>query len=324
MRAASDACLGLILLIAGAVAIQAAASLGFGSAGHLGAGSYPLVIGWVLVAVGVAALLRAVVLRKVERRRWSLTSIAVIAAVILAVQTAVRLGGINSVALLFGPAEYVALIVLLLAVAVALVRASRIRAIGMVLLGLLIAIIGLDLETGVERFTMGVESLSDGVAGATVLLGFATADGVLAIISPSLLLACYARKVGRRLTGGLRLPVDLILCVAGALLVAAALYAAYVLEGSEWPVEQIAVFAVLGLACQMFDWNRYVLLMALGLGPMLEENIRRAFLISRGDLTSYLTRPISATILALAVAIVMGAIMLSARSTLGARRLASG
>src|SRR5262245_62632758 len=66
MRAASDACLGLILLIAGAVAIQAASSLGFGSAGHLGAGDYPLVIGWLLVAVGIATLLRAVVLRSEE------------------------------------------------------------------------------------------------------------------------------------------------------------------------------------------------------------------------------------------------------------------
>jgi TctA family transporter len=39
------------------------------------------------------------------------------------------------VALLFGRAEFVALIVFQLALAIALVRASQIRAIGMVLLG---------------------------------------------------------------------------------------------------------------------------------------------------------------------------------------------
>src|SRR5262245_2706599 len=323
MHGASDTCLALILLTTGTVAIRAAASFGLGSGDRLEAGSYPLVIGWLLVAVGIAALLRAVVLPKVEHERWSLTSIAVIAADILAAQFAIRQWGMN-VALLFGPAEFGALIALQLALAVALVRSSRIRAIGMVLLGLLIATIGPDVETGVERFTMGLESLIDGVMPITVVLGFAVADGVLAVISPSLLLACYARKVGRRLTTSLRLPIDLLLRTAGALLVAAALYAAYVLEGDGWPVEQIAVFAVLGLACQMFDWNRLVLLIALNVGVLLEEKIRQAFLIARGDATMYLTRPIIATVLALAVAIVIVAIMLSAWSTLARRRPVSG
>ena len=323
MHAASDACLGLILLITGTVAIRAAASFGLGSGDRLEAGSYPLVIGWLLVAVGIAALLRAVVLRKVEHERWSLTSTAVIAAVILAVPLAARLWGMN-IALLFGPAEFGALIVLQLALLVALVRSSRIRAIGMVLLGLLIATIGPDVETGVERFTMDLDSLVDGVMPMMVVLGFAAADGVLAAISPSLLLACYVRKVGRRLTAGLRLPVDLILRAAGALLVAAAFYAGYLLEGDGWPVEQIAAFAALGLACQMFDWNRLVLLIALNVGALLETNIRQALLIARGDLGVYWARPISATVLAVAVAIVMVAIMLSAWSTLARRRPVSG
>jgi TctA family transporter len=323
MHAGSDACLGLILLITGTVAIQAAASLGVGGTARFEAGSYPFVIGWLLVAVGIAELLRAVVLRKVEHARWGLISIAVIAAVIVAVRLAVWQWG-SDFALLFGPAEFAAIIVLELALAIALARASRIRAIGMVLLGLLIAIIGADDETGVERFTMGIDSLGDGVSLATVVLGFAVADGVLGVVSPSLLLASYARKVGHRLATSLPLPFDLILRVAVALLVVAAVYAAYALEGSEWPVEQIAAFAVLGMACQIFDWNRLVLLIALSLGPLLEVSIRRAFLIARGDLTIYLTRPISATVLALAIAIVLIALMLSARLTLSRRQAVSG
>jgi Tripartite tricarboxylate transporter TctA family len=323
MHAASDACLGLILLTAGAVAIPAATNLGVGSGGQLEAGNYPLIIGWLLVAVGIVALLRAVALCKVEHERWSPTSIAVIAAVILAVQLAVRLWGMN-VALLFGPAEFGALIALQLALAVALVRSSRIRAIGMVLLGLLIATIGPDVESGAERFTMDLDALADGVMPIMVVLGFVAADGVLAVISPSLLLACYARKVGRRLTAGLRLPVDLILRAASALLVAAAFYAGYWLEGDGWPVEQIAVFAALGLACQIFDWNRLVLLIALNVGALLEEKIRQALVISRGDFGVYWTSPISTTMLALAVAIVMIAIMRSAWVALARRRPASG
>jgi hypothetical protein len=217
MRAASDVCLGAILLTAGTVAIQAATDLGLGSAGRLGAGSYPLVIGWLLVAVGIAELLRAVVLRKVEHGRWGLISIAVIAVLILAVWLAARQWGIDFAQRLFtqfGPGEGVAVILLEFALAIALVRASRIRAIGMVLLGLLIATIGVDVSTGVERFTMGLSSLADGVMLVTVVLGFVVADGALAVISPSLLLASYARKVGHRLAGGLRLPFDLVLRVA--------------------------------------------------------------------------------------------------------------
>jgi TctA family transporter len=323
MRAASDVCLGVIALIAGAFAIQAANRLGLGSAAQLEAGSYPFVIGCLLVAVGIAELLRAVVLRNVEHGRWSLISVVLIAALILAVELGVRLWGSN-VALLVGPAEFAAIIVLEIALAVALVRSSRIRAIGMVLLGLLIAIIGLDMEIGIERLTMGFDSLSEGVSLATVVLSFAVADGMLGVASPSLLLAMYARKAGRRLTTSLRLPLDLLLRVAGALLIAAALYATYVLEDGGWPLEQIVAFTVLGLACQIFDWNRLVLLIALSLGPLLEENIRKAHLIARGDLTVYLTRPISATVLALAAAIVAVAIVLSAWSTLARRQPASG
>src|SRR5262245_10843701 len=321
MRAASDVCLAVILLIAGTVAIWAALSLGPGSTARLEAGSYPLVIGSLLLVIGIAALLRAVVLRKVENRRCSVISIAVMIAIILAIQFAVRQWGVNF-ALSFGPVEFVALIVFQLALAIALVRASRIRAIGMVLLGLLIATIGIDVETGAERFTMGLDSLADGVMLLTVVLGFAIADGVLAVVSPSLLLASYARKVGHRLAAGVSLPIDLILRVAGALLIAAALYLAYLVEGSGWPLEQVAVFAAFGVACQIFDWNRLVLLLALNVGPLLEENIRRTHLIARGDFMIYFSSPISAAVLALAVAIVLVALMLSAWSTL-ARRSAS-
>jgi len=323
IRTASDVCLAVILLIAGTVAIQAALRIGLGSAARLEAGSYPLVIGSLLLAIGIATLLRALVLRKVEHGRWSLISIAVIAAVILAVQLAIGQWGLN-VALLFGPAEFGALIVFQLALAIALVRSSRIRAIGMVLLGLLIATIGPDVETGVERFTMDLDSLADGVMVSTVVLGFVAADGLLGVVSPSLLLASYARKVGHRFATRVRLPIDLILRVACALLIAAALYAAYLLDGSEWPLEQIAVFAAFGVACQIFDWNRLVFLLALNVGPLLEENIRKALLIARGDLTVYFARPISATVLALAVAIVLLALMLSARSMLSRRQPASG
>jgi hypothetical protein len=328
LRAASDACLGAVLLIAGAVAIWNAASLGLGSASRLGSGDYPRVLGWLSLVIGIAALLRAAVLRNVDHARWSLTSVALITALVLAAQFApqqwlLRFGPPEWL-LQFGPAEFVTILLLTLAVAIALARASRIRAIGMALLGLMIAAIGIDVNTGIFRFTMGLDSLADGITISTVVLGFIVADGSLCVLSPSLLLASYARKVGHRLAVGPRLLVDLLLRVAGVLLVAAAFYAAYVLEGSGWPVGQIVAFAAFGIACQIFDWNRLVLLIALALGPLLEENIMRTLVIARGDLTIYFNRPIVGTVLLLGIVILLVAAVLSVWSMLAGRRPASG
>jgi putative tricarboxylic transport membrane protein len=63
-----------------------------------------------------------------------------------------------------------------------------------------------------------------------------------------------------------------------------------------------------------------VLLMAMVLGPLLELNIRRALLISRGDPAILLRWPISGTVLLLAAAILTLAIVLSAWRALPRRR----
>jgi TctA family transporter len=49
------------------------------------------------------------------------------------------------------------------------------------------------------------------------------------------------------------------------------------------------------------------------LGPMMEEYLRRAMILSRGDPTTFLTRPISATLLVIAV-VAMLAVLLPAVS----------
>jgi len=62
-----------------------------------------------------------------------------------------------------GPSDLVMLMLLELAIAIALARASRVRALGMVLLGLLLGTVGTDVQTGAARLTMGVEELADGI-----------------------------------------------------------------------------------------------------------------------------------------------------------------
>jgi TctA family transporter len=47
------------------------------------------------------------------------------------------------------------------------------------------------------------------------------------------------------------------------------------------------------------------LLLGLILGPMMEENLRRTLLLSRGDPSVFATRPISAGLLAAAILLVL-------------------
>ncbi|MEX0590088.1 MAG: tripartite tricarboxylate transporter permease, partial [Xanthobacteraceae bacterium] len=75
------------------------------------------------------------------------------------------------VALKFGAPEYFSLMVLGLAASVALAHGSLLKAIAMVVLGLLLSTVGQDLYTGAPRFTYGMIQLSDGVDFVAVAMG---------------------------------------------------------------------------------------------------------------------------------------------------------
>jgi TctA family transporter len=74
-------------------------------------------------------------------------------------------------ALKFGPWEYFSLMVLGLVAATVLAHGSLLKAIGMVVLGLLLGLIGTDVNSGVLRFTFGVPELSDGIGFVLVAMG---------------------------------------------------------------------------------------------------------------------------------------------------------
>jgi len=78
---------------------------------------------------------------------------------------------LTKVALLFGPAEYFALMVLGLAFAVVLARGSLLKASAMILIGVLLSTIGTDLETGEERLTFGWAELADGIDFVVLAMG---------------------------------------------------------------------------------------------------------------------------------------------------------
>jgi putative tricarboxylic transport membrane protein len=78
---------------------------------------------------------------------------------------------LTSIALLFGPAEYFALMVLGLIFAVVLAKGSILNAIAMILTGLLLSMMGSDLETGAGRMTFDIAELSDGIGFSNVAMG---------------------------------------------------------------------------------------------------------------------------------------------------------
>ena len=75
------------------------------------------------------------------------------------------------VALQFGPAEICSLMLLGLLAGSTLARGSPLKGVAMTVLGLMIGIIGSDIETGAERFTFGLTELDDGVALVALALG---------------------------------------------------------------------------------------------------------------------------------------------------------
>ena len=78
---------------------------------------------------------------------------------------------LTRLALLFGPAEYFGLMVLGLGLAVVLAQGSVLKAIIMVVFGLLLATVGTDIETGEDRLTLGLSDLSDGIDFAVLAMG---------------------------------------------------------------------------------------------------------------------------------------------------------
>jgi len=78
---------------------------------------------------------------------------------------------LTSLALLFGPAEYFSLMVLGLAASVALAYGSLVKALAMVVLGLLLGTMGQDLYTGTPRFNFGYTELADGIDFVAVAMG---------------------------------------------------------------------------------------------------------------------------------------------------------
>jgi putative tricarboxylic transport membrane protein len=66
-----------------------------------------------------------------------------------------------------------------------------------------------------------------------------------------------------------------------------------------------AVFGIVGYWLVKHDFEPAPMLLGFVLGPLMEENLRRAMLIARGDPTTFVTRPISGVLIGLAVVLLI-------------------
>jgi putative tricarboxylic transport membrane protein len=80
---------------------------------------------------------------------------------------------------------------------------------------------------------------------------------------------------------------------------------------SQSPVDLVILYVVGGIGYLMrrFDFPTAPVIIGMILGPLAEQNLRQALTISQGDVTTFLTRPLSATLLALSMSLLFAPVI---------------
>jgi TctA family transporter len=88
----------------------------------------------------------------------------------------------------------------------------------------------------------------------------------------------------------------------------------YTLNNNNFDVFMAAAFGIVGVTFYKLGCEPAPLLLGFILGPMMEENLRRALLLSRGDWTTFMTRPLSGALLVGAVLMIVVVMLPSIRN----------
>lgn len=102
-------------------------------------------------------------------------------------------------ALRFGPADYFSLMVLGLIAAVVLAQGDIYKAVAMTLLGLLLGMVGVDVNSGAERYTFGIPELADGISFVAISMGIFGIGEIIANLEREQGRESVIRTVGRLL-----------------------------------------------------------------------------------------------------------------------------
>ncbi|WP_105418436.1 MULTISPECIES: tripartite tricarboxylate transporter permease [Neorhizobium] len=101
--------------------------------------------------------------------------------------------------LVFGPTEYFSLMIMGLVFAITLAGGSVLKAVAMIMLGILISSVGTDLETGAQRMTLGSPYLYEGIDFAVLAMGLFGIAEILRNVENPDVRDVAARTLGRLL-----------------------------------------------------------------------------------------------------------------------------
>ena len=104
----------------------------------------------------------------------------------------------------------------------------------------------------------------------------------------------------------LRLPYNIL----WPLIVLFCMVGAYTVNNRASDLLIVVAFGLIGYLMRELDFPTAPVVLALVLGPMMESNFRQALILSHGSFTEFFTRPISASLLAVAAALVFGPLLL--------------
>jgi TctA family transporter len=196
---------------------------------------------------------------------------------------------LQSIAFKLGPAEYLALIACVFLVIGLFTSRMVIHALGAIAVGALLAMIGVDVNSGMARFTGGDEILADGISAWLVLIAFVLLPRVLVTHAPRTALAIYLQS---RLTEPQFSFVNALWRGAMMVMIALLLPMDEILDSPQIMLGILLILSIIGVWFYRVEIPSVVLYFGFAYGAMIEENMRRALLLSRGDVLVNLQRPI--------------------------------
>jgi TctA family transporter len=198
---------------------------------------------------------------------------------------------LQSIAFKFGPAEYLTLIACVLLIVGLLTSRTVIHALGAIATGILLATIGVDVNSGVARFTGGEEILADGISASVVLIAFVLLPRVLDTHAPRTRVAIYIHS---RVTEPQFVFLNALWQGTLLVTIAMSLPLEEILDSPQITLGILFALSIIGVWFYRVGIPSVVLYFGFLYGAMIEENMRRALLLSRGDVLVNLQRPIVA------------------------------
>lgn len=142
---------------------------------------------------------------------------------------------------------------------------------------------------------------TQGLLMYTIMVGMIVIN-IFMLIQGKLFLKAFANVV--KIPTNLLSPILIILCVVGGFSVKNSLFDVFLMLG----------FALLGYIVFKFEFPVVPMLLAIILGPMAEENLRKSLILSGGSWSIFVTKPVSAFFLVITLAVVITPIVINLMS----------